>query len=109
MTDSTGELNTEGEDGVFDSDSSAEMALISQAFKGPKAVEPDQASQEGAEANLQSEGQESTGQTSLDATLSELRHQETPRPSGTRKELKKKQRRPTRGVPMKEEFFAKIG
>ena len=94
-TDSTGELHTEGEDGVFDScnetGSSAEMALISQAFKAPKVVEPDPTSQEGAEANLQSEGQESTGHSSLDViqTLSELRHQATPRPSGTRKELKK--------------------
>ena len=82
-TDSTGELSTEGEDGVFDSyngsDSSGEMALISQAFEGPKVTEADPVSQGGAEVNLQGEGHESTGQSSLDATLSELRHQETPR------------------------------
>ena len=111
--DWTGDPITESEDGVFDShnetDSSAEMALISRAFKEPNVVEPDPASQREIDVNPQNEGQESTGQSSLDATLSELRHQEAPRPSGTHREPKKKRRRPTRGVHMKEEFFAKIG
>ena len=112
-TDSAGDPNTESEDGVFDSpnetDSSAEMALISQAFKEPNLVEPDPTSQRIVDVSRRDEGHESTGQSSLDATLSELRHQEVPRPSETRKESKKKRRGPTRGVPMKEEFFAKIG
>ena len=84
------------------------MALISRAFKEPNVVEPDPASQRTVDVNPQSEGQESTGQSSLDATLSELGHQEAPRSSETHREPKKKRRRPTRGVPMKEEFFAKI-
>ena len=112
-TDSTGVLNTEGEDEVFDSynesDSSAEMALIPKVFKGPRVTELDPVRKGGTEANPQSKGHESTGQSSLDATLSELRHQETPRPSGTSEAPKRKQRRLTRGVPMKEEFFSKIG
>ena len=112
-TDSFGDPNTESEDGVFDSpnetDSSAEMALISRAFKEPNEVEPDPTSQRAVDVGPQSEGHESTGQSSLDATLSELRHQEAPRPSKTQREPQKKRRRPTRGVPMKEEFFAKIG
>ena len=113
-TDSTSDPNTESEDGVFGShnetDSSAEMALISRAFKEPNVVEPDPASQRTVDVNPQSEGQESTGQSSLDATLSELGHQEAPCSSDTHREPKKKRRRPTRGVgvPMKEEFFAKI-
>ena len=101
------------EDGAFGShnetDISAEMALLSRAFKEPNVVEPDPTSQRAVDVNLQSKGQESTGQSSLDATLSELRHQEEPRPSETHREPKKKRRRPTRVVPMKEEFFAKIG
>ena len=112
-TDSVGDPNTESEDGVFDSpnetDSSAEMALISRAFKKPNEVEPDPTKQRAVDVGRQSEGHESTGQSSLDATLSELRHQEAPRPSETNRESKKRRRRPTRGVPMKEEFFAKIG
>ena len=93
-TDSTGGPNTESEDGAFDShnetDSSAEMALISRAFKEPNVVGPDPTSQRAVDVNLQSEGQESTGQSSLDATLSELRHQEAPRTSETHREPKKK-------------------
>ena len=112
-TDSAGDPNTESEDGVFDSpnetDSSAEMGLISRAFKKPNEVEPDPTNQRAVDVGRQSEGYESTGQSSLDATLSELRHQEAPRPSETNRESKKRRRRPTRGVPMKEEFFAKIG
>ena len=112
-TDSTGDPNSESDDGVFDSqnetDISAEMALISRAFKEPNVVEPDPASQRAVDVDPQSKGQESTGRSSMDSTLSELRHQEAPRPSETHREPKKKRRRPTRGVPMKEKFFAKIG
>ena len=54
-TDSTGDPITESEDGVFDShnetDSSAEMALISRAFKEINVVEPDPASQREIDVN----------------------------------------------------------
>ena len=75
------------------------MALISKAFKEPTIVEPSPARQQGAEIDPQSEGHESTRRSSLEVTLSELRHQETPRPNGSGKMPKMRQRRLTRTVP----------
>ena len=89
-----------------DTDSSGEMALISQAFKEPfNHVPPSRAGPTQA-------GFESTDQSSLDATLSELRTQTVPAQplaSSSSKLPKKKRRGHTRGIPMKEEFFSKIG
>ena len=84
------------------------MGLISTAFKEPVVTNSVPGGQGGVEADPQSKGFESTEQSSPDATLSELRHQETPgesRPTGTGKAPKRKQRKLTRGVPMKKELF----
>ena len=89
-----------------DTDSSGEMALISQAFKEPFSHVPP------SRADPAQAGFESTDQSSLDATLSELCTQtvpvQPPAPSSS-KLPKKKRRGHTRGIPMKEEFFSKIG
>ena len=113
-TDTSEEASSDKEergiDSFNDSDSSGEMALISQAFGETSGPGP--TTQEIANINPNKEGFESAGQSSLDATLSELRGQSTPpeppAPSSG-KQPKKKKRGPTRGVPMKEEFFSKIG
>ena len=89
-----------------ETDSSGEMALISQAFKEPFSCVPP------SRADPTQAGFESTDQSSLDATLSELRTQTAPAQplaSSSSKLPKKKHRGHTRGVPMKEEFFSKIG
>ena len=82
------------------------MALISQAFKEPFSRVPP------SRADPTQAGFESTDQSSLDATLSELRTQTAPaQPLVSRygKLPKKKRRGHIRGIPMKEEFFSKIG
>ena len=88
-----------GSESFNETDSSGEMALISQAFKEPfSCVLPSRADPTQA-------GFESTEQSSLDATLSELRTQSTPAQplvSSSGKLPKKKRRGHTRGVPMKE-------
>ena len=89
-----------------ETDSSGEMALISQAFKEPFSRVPP------SRADPTQAGFESTEQSSLDATLSELRTQTAPAQplvSSSGKLPKRKRRGHTRGVPMKEEFFSKIG
>ena len=113
-TDTSKEVSTDREvremDSFNDSDSSGEMILISQAFKESSGTGP--ATREADNINPNIEGFESAGQSSLDATLSELRDQTTPveppAPSSS-KQPKKKKRGHTRGVPMNEEFFSKIG
>ena len=86
------------------------MALISQAIKEP--FTSVQVSHETLTTDPTNEGHESAGQSSLNATLSELRNQTTsaepPAPSSG-KMPKRKRRGHTRGVPMKEKFFSKIG
>ena len=71
-----------GSESFNETDSSGEMALISRVFKEPFSRVPP------SRADPTQAGFESTEQSSLDATLS-LGH--------------------TRGIPMKEEFFSKIG
>ena len=59
------------------SDSSQEMALISKAFKTPAAAMPVSDASEGTKVDPFNEGFESAGQSNLDPTLSEVRHQRT--------------------------------
>ena len=97
-------------DSFNDSDSSAEMALSSQAFKEPKSFVPVTGTVPVIDPT--SEGFESAGQSSLDATLSEIRVRTTttePTIAGSGKMPKKKKRGHIRGVPKKEDFFSKIG
>ena len=89
-----------------ETDSSGEKALISQAFKEPFSGVPP------SRADPTQAGFESTDQSSLDATLSEIRTQTAPAQplvSSSGKLPKKKRRGHIRGIPMKEEFFSKIG
>ena len=86
------------------------MALISQAFKEP--FRPASTSRKSTQDDPSQAGFESAEQSSLDATLSELRTQTSPAPplaSSSGKAPKRKRRKQTRGVPMREEFFSKIG
>ena len=113
-TDTSDDAGTGGEErelGLFnDSDSSGEMALISQAFKEPCIPTP--IARDTPTADSTNEGFESAGRSSLDATLSELRDRPTqtkPPVTSSGKAPKKKKRGQTRGIPMKEEFFSKIG
>ena len=99
-----------GLDSCNDTDSSGEMALISQAFKEP--FRPASTSRKTTQDDPSQAGFESAEQSSLDATLSELRTQTSPAPplaSSSGKAPKRKRRKQTRGVPMREEFFSKIG
>ena len=74
-TDTSGGTSTSREDKELDSfndsDSSAEMALISQAFKEPKSFVP--VTGTAPVIDPTNEGFESAGHSSLDATLSEIR------------------------------------
>ena len=113
-TDTSAGSSSEQEDRGLDSsnntDSSGEMALISQAFKEP--FRPASTSCGTTQDDPPQAGFESADQSSLDATLSELRTQTSPAPplaSSSGKVPKRKQRKQTRGIPMKEEFFSKIG
>ena len=94
-----------------DSDSAEEMALIADSFKRSTG-EQVSLNQQSVQRGQADEGADSTGQSSLDATLSELREETSPR-YPQRKACSKKTTRPKigprRGVPMREEFFSKIG
>ena len=86
------------------------MALISKAFKEPCIPTP--IARDTLITDSTNEGFESAGRSSLDATLSELQDRPThakPRVTNSGKAPKKKKRGQTRGIPMKEEFFSKIG
>ena len=113
-TDTSAESSSGQEDRGLDSsndtDSSGEMALISQAFKEP--FRPASTSRKTTQGDPSQAGFESAEQSSLDATLSELRTQTSPAPPlapSSGKAPKRKRRKQTRGVPMREEFFSKIG
>ena len=95
-----------------DSDSSGEMALIADSFKrsSVETTRPEQ--QLYAHFESVGRGDESTGHSSLDATLSELREQPSSQKSqrkGHIKKVTKPKVTQRRGVPMREEFFSKIG
>ena len=113
-TDTSAGSSSGQEDRGLDSsnvtDSSGEMARISQAFKEP--FRPASTPRKATQDDPSQAGFESTDQSSLDATLSELRTQTSPAPplaSSSGKAPKRKRRKQTRGVPMRGEFFSKIG
>ena len=96
-TDSTGDFNTirEEETSHFfnESDSSGEKALISQSFKEPTKLVFNSGANEEARIDPCNEGFEPTGQSSLDATFSEMREQTAScRPSTSRSEKCQKKR-----------------
>ena len=101
---------SKGFESFNETDSSGDMALISHAFKEPFSNVPP--SRRVLLADPTQVGFESTEQSSLDATLSELRTKTSPAqppvPSSS-KLPKMKRRGHTQGVPMKEEFFSKLG
>ena len=95
-----------------DSDSSGEIALIANSFKRSSIENTRPAQQSSTLLELVGRGDESTGQSSLDATLSELREQPSTQKLQRKKSSKKTRKSkttPRRGVPMREEFFSKIG
>ena len=101
---------SKGLESFNETDSSGEMAPITEAFKEPFSCVP--CSRGVARADPTQVGFEFTEQSSFDATLSELRTQTPPAQppvSSSGKLPKKKRRGHTRGIPMKEEFFSKIG
>ena len=95
-----------------DSDSSGEMALIAESFKKKAAEHTSSTQQLRAQQESAEKGVESTGQSSLDATLSEVRDQ-VPSQKTRRNTTVKKTSRPKRvqhrGVPIREECLSKIG
>ena len=95
-----------------DSDSSGEMALIADSFKRSSVENTRPEQQSSAPLESVGRGDESTGHSSLDATLSELREQSSTQKSQRKRSSKKVTKPKTtlrRGVPMREEFFSKIG
>ena len=105
-------LETGGISMLDDTDSSGEMALIADSFRktSNKDVRPEQHSSIPLEPV--GRGDESTRQSSLDAILSEVREQSSTQKSRSRRLIKKVTKAKTtqrRGVPMREEFFSKIG
>ena len=95
-----------------DSDSSGEIASIADSFKrsSVQTTRPEQ--QLSAQFESVGRGDESTRHSSLDATLSELREP----PSSQKSQRKKHGKKVTKpkvtqrlGVPLREEFFSKIG
>ena len=114
-TDTTGELDEDREHEILhtfnESDSSGERALVSRAFDEPVNLVRATGTHKGAKVDPHSEGFESSGKSSLDATLSKSLGQTTQGEipaSGSGKMPKRKRRGPTRGVPVKDEFFSKI-
>ena len=105
-------LEVEGISMPEDSDSSGEMALIANSFKRSSIENTRPAQQSSTLLESVGRGDESTGQRSLDATLSELREQPSTQKLQRKKSSKKTRKpktTPRRGVPMREEFFSKIG
>ena len=95
-----------------DSDSLGEMAPIANSFKRSSIENTRPAQQSSTFLESVGKGDESTGQSSLDATLSELREQPSTQKLQKEKSSKKTHKSrttPRREVPMREEFFSKIG
>ena len=95
-----------------DSDSSGEMTLTAYSFKRSSAVNTRPEQQLRAQLESVGRGDESTGHSRLEATLSELREQ----PSTQKSQRKRHGKKVTKpkvtqrwGVPMREEFFSMIG
>ena len=79
------------------------MALISATFKAPSQIVSSTAQPE-----VLQQGSQETDRSRQDVTLSEVKEQTLKAKTKTKKTPKAK-RQPQRGVPMREEFFAKIG
>ena len=95
-----------------DSDSSGEMALIADTFRKSTYDSAGIGQKPHSHSSSAVEEVESTGHSSMDATLSELRDQPKSQKSSLKKPCKKvvrPKRASRRGVPMREEFFSKIG
>ena len=95
---------------VGESDSAGEMALISATFKAPIKKTGVQIVSSTDQPETVLPGSQDTDRSSQDVTLSEVRERtlKTKTKAQDRKTPKPK-RLPQRGVPMREEFFAKIG
>ena len=114
-TDSEGhdtiDRGTLGDSSSFgESDSAGEMALISASFKTSVKTTDVPIISPTEQPGVMQTGSQETDRSSQDITLSEVREQslrsKTKLPS---KKTPKGKRLPQRGVPMREEFFAKIG
>ena len=95
-----------------DSDNSTEKALIDQVYSKivPESLSP--VAQQKQPLDSSGEGAETAEKSSLDVTLSEVRDRLPDRKSRqgiTTTKRGKSKRIPRRGVPMREEFFSKIG
>ena len=87
-----------------ESDSAGEMALISATFKAPIQIVSTT-----AQLEVLQQGSQETDRSSQDVTLSEVKEQTLKAKTKTQpKKTPKAKRQPQRGVPMREEFFAKI-
>ena len=88
-----------------ESDSAGEMALISATFKAPTQIVSTT-----AQPDVLQQGSQETDRSSQDVTLSEVKEQTLKAKTKTQpKTTPKAKRQSQRGVPMREEFFAKIG
>ena len=88
-----------------ESDSAGEMALISATFKAPIQIVSTT-----AQSDVLQQGSQETDRSSQDITLSEVKEQTLKTKSKPQpKKTPKAKRQSQRGVPMREEFFAKIG
>ena len=95
-----------------ETDSATEMDLITKSFKQTPAQPLDREIQTGAPDNQQQKGLEMEGPSSQDTTLHEMREQAQKDLGEGHSKLKKKKgnkKLSRRGVPMREEFFCKIG
>ena len=95
-----------------DSDSPTEMALIDRTYNRTVSENFTTAAQQRLPPNSSEEEAETAERSSLDVTLSEVRDQSPGRKSRrgvSTTKVNKPKRMPRRGVPMREEFFSKIG
>ena len=112
-TSDSGESCTLGDISIpEESDSSGEMALISQSFKESRGLVSTPRVQETATTSSLGKKPEQECSSSGDATLSEVKRRtlgEKEPAAGKGKMPKKSKRQPQRGVPMREEIYAKNG
>ena len=95
-----------------ESDSATEMDLITKSFKQTPSRPLVGGVQAGTSSSQQHIGPDTEGSSSQDTTLYEMREQaQKDQPEGHSKSRKKKgnKKLSRRGVPMREEFFSKIG
>ena len=103
----TGESSFLGE-----SDSATEMALISETFEQTPTLPQASSSTVVHPSEQRTVETENSGVSSQDATLLEIQEKtkETRDQKSVKSKMQKRERRaPQRGIPMREEFFAKIG